>query len=208
MDCVAVDQRDAGLCSSHGHRAPPQASSQAARIADGSAAAAAAASRSRSSRFLSRTCGTRMKTTTVSAPVSIPSRRRRPRLAVASPRALTPGVVGDEQARAAAAEDEAQPQAGAALPAGRGDPRAAGRTGPGLGRRDREPEAVLRADQHAAVEGVGDLRGAAEHQRRRGDRLPRPRDSGWRGSRSPAAGRGRRRSPARARPPSAPRRCG
>ena len=85
---------------------------------------------------------------------------------------VDPRVVGDEQARPAAAEDEAQPHAGAPLPAAGRDPRA--------GRRPRFPaSAVGIASQRpcferisdAAVEGVDDLRGAAEHQRRRGDRL-------------------------------------
>src|SRR5581483_3091165 len=80
-----------------------------------------------------------------------------------------PRAVGDQQRGPSAPVDEAQPKAGAPLPAARGD--ALYRSGgadplhAGSPRRDGEPQATARLDGHAAVEGIDDVRRLRQYER-------------------------------------------
>src|SRR5690606_14255553 len=84
--------------------------------------------------------------------------------------------VRHEQRRPSASIDEAQAHAGAPFEAARRDAFAsAGRRETrraSCRRRDRQPEAVTRADGYAAVEGVDDVRRLRPHPRRRLDARP------------------------------------
>lgn len=71
--------------------------------------------------------------------------------------AVQPRIIGDQQAGPVSTIDEPQAHAGALFPAPGGDALAAEAGEACCGQRDRQPESVLAADQHASVERVLDV---------------------------------------------------